>query len=247
MLILALESSAKAASCALCRDEFLVAQSFQNSGLTHSVTLLPMAEDMLKNCGAALDQVELVAVAAGPGSFTGLRIGVAEAKGLAWARGIPCAACSTLESMAWGLAHLEGARLCCCMDARRGQVYAARFLVQDGVPRRLSPDGALAAAELADQVEKFGGESCLFLVGDGWELCYNEFSARGIPCRPAPPHLRYQSAWGVARCGLELARRGELTTPADLAPVYHRLSQAERERLAREQASSVSTAMDHLA
>ena len=247
MLILALESSAKAASCAVCRDEFLLAQSFQNSGLTHSVTLLPMVEDMLKNCGAGLEDVELIAVAAGPGSFTGLRIGVAEAKGLAWARGLPCAACSTLESMAWNLAHLEGQELCCCMDARRGQVYAARFAVQNGAPARLREDGAVAASDLAGEIEKNSGGKCQLLVGDGWELCYNEFSARGIPCRPAPPHLRYQSAWGVARCALELARQGRLTTAADLSPVYHRLSQAERERLARERAASGNTAMDHLA
>ena len=231
MLILALESSAKAASCALCRDEFLMAQAFQNSGLTHSVTLLPMVEDMLKNCGASLDDIELIAVASGPGSFTGLRIGVAEAKGLAWAKGLPCAGCSTLESMAWGLAHLEGAELCCCMDARRNQVYAARFVIRDGAPVRLTPDGAVAVADLALDVEKNSAGKCQILVGDGWELCYNAFSARGIPCQAAPPHLRYQSAWGVARCGLELAKQGRLTTAADLSPDYHRLSQAERERL----------------
>ncbi len=233
MIILALESSAKAASCALCRDEFLVAQSFQNSGLTHSVTLLPMVEDLLKNCGATLEQVDLIAVAAGPGSFTGLRIGVAEAKGLAWAKKLPCAACSTLESMAWGLSHMEGAELCCCMDARRDQVYAARFRVEGGVPVRLTEDDAVSLAHLAEDVKKNSGK-CQIIVGDGWELCYNGFRERSIPCQVAPPHLRYQSAWGVARCALELARQGKLTTAAELKPDYHRLSQAERERLARE-------------
>lgn len=233
MLILALESSAKAASCALCRDEFLVAQSFQNSGLTHSVTLLPMVEDLLKNCGAALEDVDVIAVAGGPGSFTGLRIGVAEAKGLAWAKGLPCAACSTLESMAWALSHMEGAELCCCMDARRNQVYAARFRVEGGVPVRLTEDDAISLAALAEAAKKNSGK-CQIIVGDGWELCYNEFRERSIPCQVAPPHLRYQSAWGVARCALELARQGKLITAADLKPDYHRLSQAERERLARE-------------
>ncbi len=233
MLILALESSAKAASCALCRDDFLVAQAFQNSALTHSVTLLPMVEDMLKNCSTSLDQVELVAVAAGPGSFTGLRIGVAEAKGLAWARDLPCAACSTLEAMAWSLAHLEGQEICCCMDARRSQVYAARFRIEKGVPVRLTQDDAVSLDALADEIEKNSKKSQI-IVGDGWELCYNEFQRRGIACSVAPPHLRYQSAWGVARCALELARRGDLTTAAALAPDYHRLSQAERERLERQ-------------
>ena len=101
MKILALESSATACSVALCEDEALIAQSFQNNGLTHSRTLMPMAVSLLDNCGTALDAVELIAVAAGPGSFTGLRIGVAAAKGLAWPGNKPCAACSTLESMAW--------------------------------------------------------------------------------------------------------------------------------------------------
>lgn len=234
MLILALESSAKAASCALCRDDFLLAQAFQNSALTHSVTLLPMVEDMLKNASVRLDDVELVAVAAGPGSFTGLRIGVAEAKGLAWAKGLPCAGCSTLEAMAWNLAHLEGQELCCCMDARRGQVYAGRFRVEHGVPVRLSGDGAVSLEDLAGEIGKNSGKKTQFLVGDGWELCYNDFQSRGIPCAVAPPHLRYQSAWGVGRCALELAKQGKLVSAADLKPDYHRLSQAERERLERQ-------------
>lgn len=233
MLILALESSAKAASCALCRDEFLLAQSFQNSGLTHSVTLLPMVEDLLKNCSVSLDEVELIAVANGPGSFTGLRIGVSEAKGLAWAKGIPCAGCSTLESMAWSLCHLEGQELCCCMDARRDQLYAARFRVQKGRPLRLTADGALAASQLAEEVSRNSPGVPQIILGDGWQLCYNEFTAHSIPCTLAPPHLLYQSAWGVARCGLEMAREGKLTTAAGLCIDYHRLSQAERERLAR--------------
>lgn len=233
MLILALESSAKAASCALCRDEFLLAQSFQNSGLTHSVTLLPMVEDMLKNCGVSLDEVELVAVANGPGSFTGLRIGVSEAKGLSWAKGIPCAACSTLESMAWNLCHLEGAELCCCMDARRDQLYASRFRVEGGRPVRLTKDGALAAAQLAGEIARNSPGVRQIILGDGWQLCYNELTAHAIPCTPAPPHLLYQSAWGVARCALALAQEDQLTTAAGLGIDYHRLSQAERERLAR--------------
>ena len=233
MLILALESSAKAASCALCRDEFLVAQAFQYSGLTHSVTLLPMVEDMLKNCSVTLDEVELIAVAAGPGSFTGLRIGVAEAKGLAWAKGIPCAGCSTLEAMAWNLSHLEGQEICCAMDARRNQVYAARFVIRDGVPVRLTPDDAISLDALADEILKNSGGKEQVIIGDGWELCYNHFQEVGLSCRVAPPNLRYQSPWGVARCALELARQDKLVTAAQLTPDYHRLSQAERERLAR--------------
>ena len=232
MNILALEASAKAASCCVCRDDFLLAQSYQHSGLTHSRTLLPMVEDMLKNSELSLDDIDLIAVANGPGSFTGLRIGVSTAKGLVWAKDLPCAACSTLESMAWNLAHLEGADICCAMDARRAQVYAARFVIEGGKPVRLREDEAISVTDLGDEAET--RKKTQILVGDGWELCYNEFTGRAIPCQAAPPHLRYPSAWGVARCGLEMASRGELTTAATLAPDYHRLSQAERERLARE-------------
>lgn len=232
MNILALEASAKAASCCVCRDDFLLAQSYQHSGLTHSRTLLPMVEDLLKNSELSLDGIDLIAVANGPGSFTGLRIGVSTAKGLAWAKSLPCAGCSTLESMAWNLAHLEGADLCCAMDARRSQVYAARFVIEGGVPVRLRADEAISVTQLADEAED--RKKPQILVGDGWELCYNELTGRGLPCDLAPPHLRYPSAWGVARCALAMARRGELTTADALTPAYHRLSQAERERLERE-------------
>ena len=212
MKILALESSATAASVAVCEDETLLAQSFQHSGLTHSRTLMPMCRDLLENCGLTLEEMEVVAVAAGPGSFTGLRIGVAAAKGLAWPGDKPCAGVSTLEAMAWPLAHLE-ADLCAVMDARRNQVYNARFQARGGIlENRKKPQ---------------------ILVGDGAELCYNELTKRGLAVVLAPPHLRLQSAWGVARGALELARQGALVPAAALAPVYHRLSQAERERLAK--------------
>ena len=230
MKILALESSAAACSAALCEDERLVAQSFQNNGLTHSRTLMPMVEALLANCGEALTNVDLIAVAAGPGSFTGLRIGVSTAKGLAWPGDKPCAACSTLESMAWGLAHTGGA-LCAVMDARRSQGYNALFCGTGAGLERLSPDRAVGLEELGEELKKSGKPQ--ILVGDGAHLCYTTFRAQGLDVCLAPPHLLFQSAWGVARCALELARRGELTSAAKLAPVYHRLSQAERERLAK--------------
>ena len=154
MLILALESSAKACSAALCRDGVLTAQFYSDSGLTHSRTLLPMVESMLANSGTKLDDVDVIAVAAGPGSFTGLRIGVATAKGLAWKGNKDCAPCSTLESMAWPLAHLEGNLIVCAMDARRSQVYNALFLATGEGLERLSPDRAISLADLAEEVKK---------------------------------------------------------------------------------------------
>ena len=232
MKILALESSAVACSTALCEDEKLIAQAYQNNGLTHSVTLMPMTTSLLAGCGLTLKDVDIIAVAAGPGSFTGLRIGVAAAKGLAWPDGKPCAACSTLESMAWNLAH-TGMEICAVMDARRHQVYNARFS-SDGVGlTRLCEDRAIALEDLAAELKKSGNPQ--ILVGDGAVLCYTTLKELGLDVRLAPPHLQFQSAWGVARCALEIARRGELTDAAGLAPNYHRLSQAERERLAKEQ------------
>ncbi len=230
MRILALETSAVCASVAVTEDEKLIAQSFQRSGLTHSATLMPMVSDLLKNAGLKLEDMDAIAVAAGPGSFTGVRIGVAASKGLAWPGDKPCAPCSTLESMAWPLAHLEG-EICAVMDARRDQVYAARFQAEGGKLTRLSEDGAVSLDELAEQV-KISGKPQI-LVGDGALLCYNGFQERGVPAVLAPPHLRDQSAYGVARCALRLAGEGKLVSAAAMAPAYHRLSQAERERLER--------------
>ena len=228
MKILALESSAAACSAALCEDGALLAQSIQNSGLTHSRTLMPMVRDMLNNSGHTLEEADVIAAAAGPGSFTGIRIGVAAAKGLAWGLEKPCAACSTLASMAWPLAHME-AEVCAVMDARRHQVYNARFRGTGEGLIRLCPDRAVSLAELGEELKNSGARQ--ILVGDGAVLCYNELKELGLDLRLAPPHLRFQSAWGVAREALELARAGRLTDAAGLVPDYHRLSQAERERL----------------
>lgn len=232
MMILALESSATACSAALCRDGVLVAQSYQSSGLTHSRTLLPMVEDMLKNCGCTLKNVDVIAVAAGPGSFTGLRIGVATAKGLAWADDKDCAACSTLESMAWPMAHMEGSLVICAMDARRHQVYNAQFLARGDKLERLTPDRAISLEELNQEIKKY--DIPKIIVGDGAQLCYNALKEENPGLKLAPGHLRMQSAWGVARAAEDLVERGLLVKGGDLVPVYHRLSQAERERLERE-------------
>lgn len=230
MKIIALESSAVTASVAVTEDEKLLAQSFQNSGLTHSATLMPMAADLLKNTGLTLDEMDVVAVAAGPGSFTGVRIGVAAAKGLAWPGDKPCAPCSTLESMAWQCAHMGG-EICAAMDARRNQVYCARFLAENGELTRLTEDRAIGLDELAEEVRASGRPQTL--VGDGAHLVQKALEGVGLPCVPMPPHLIDQTAWGVARCALRMAREGRLVSAATMAPSYHRLSQAERERLER--------------
>lgn len=229
MKILALESSATAASVALCEDETLIAQSFLHTGLTHSQTLLPQVERLLADCSLQVGDLDLLGVAAGPGSFTGLRIGVSTIKGLAWAKNLPCAACSTLEAMAWNAVGLDGV-LCAAMDARRAQVYHGLFQSNGTQIRCLSHDCAIAVDELAATLQ--GQNPWLF--GDGALLCHEALQRLGIPARLAPPNLRMQSAWGVARLALELHRRGETVAGGSIQPNYLRLSQAERERLERE-------------
>ena len=226
MLILAFESSARAASAALLRDGKLISQYAQCSGLTHSRTLLPMGEDMLKNAELTLDDVDLIAVAHGPGSFTGVRIGVSMVKGLAWASDKPCVGVSTLEAMAWhGLA--AGGLVCPVMDARRSQVYNALFSIEDGRPVRLTEDRPISLEELA--AELAASDWAPFLVGDGAELTYRYLTEHGIDCALAPENLRMQSAWGVAMAAMDK----EPGNADSLLPVYLRLSQAERERQER--------------
>ena len=230
MKVLALETSAKSVSVAVTEDGKVLASSYQNIGLTHSVTLMPLLDGMLKNAGLSLADMELLAVAAGPGSFTGLRIGVSALKGLAWAEDKPCCGVSTLEAMAQNARTFDGT-VVCAMDARRSQVYNALFRWEGGVLLRLCPDRAIGLEELTEEL--LTDPSPKLVVGDGAQLCCDYLTAHGIPCRPAPENMRYQSAVGVALAAEDMARRGETVSSRELVPTYLRLSQAERERLAR--------------
>ncbi len=226
-MLLAFETSAKAASVALFDGEKLVGESYQNTGLTHSQTLLLMAEDLMKNCGISPKDLTGVAVAAGPGSFTGVRIGVSAAKGLAWGREIPCWGVSTLEAMALGLGIQDGYILP-TMDARRAQVYTALFSVKNGTITRILEDQAIALAELK---EKLSNDMPIFLVGDGSTLTYHTLKEE-IPSLVMPPeHKMHQRAVGVGFAALAAISRGETGDGETLTPNYLRLSQAERERI----------------
>lgn len=228
MLILAFESSAKAASVALMKDGVLLGESFQHSGKTHSATLMPMAETLMKDCEVKPGDLDCVAVAKGPGSFTGVRIGVAAAKGLAWAAEKEVCGVSTLLGMATQMAHLNGI-ICPVMDARRQQVYNALFASDGKNLTRLTEDRAISLEELKKELETF--EKPIFLVGDGSKLCYNTLEEH-LPNLVYPPaHMEMQRASGVAMAASVMAREGLLTTAQDLTPNYLRLSQAERERL----------------
>jgi len=228
--ILAIETSAKSVSAAVVENGVPLASAYQNMGLTHSRTLMPLVDGMLSAAGLRVRDMNLLATANGPGSFTGLRIGVSALKGLAWALEKPCCGVSTLAAMARNLAHMEGL-IICAMDARRNQVYNALFLAHDGVLTRQCPDRAIGLAELAEEIKNRPEPK--FVVGDGAGLCYNHLLEQDVPCRMAPPQLMMQNAVGVALAAEEMAAAGQVTTARDLVPVYLRLSQAERERLAR--------------
>ena len=228
MLLLAFETSAKAASVALFENTTLLGESYQNTGLTHSQTLLVMAQDLLSQCGKSPAEVTDVAVANGPGSFTGVRIGAAAAKGFAWGKELPCWGVSTLEAMALNLGAYRG-YVCPVMDARRSQVYNALFYAENGQLRRVTEDRAIALADLATELEQLAEP--IFLVGDGSNLTYKTLSGQISGLVLPPEHRMHQRAAGVGLAAMAMQARGESCDAAALSPNYLRLSQAERERL----------------
>ena len=228
MLLLAFETSAKAASVALFDGNILLGEQYQNTGLTHSQTLMVMAQDLLTQCGKTARDVQAVAVANGPGSFTGVRIGVAAAKGFAWGGELPLYGVSTLEAMALGLGAYQG-WICPVMDARRSQVYNALFYVNQGVLERRTPDRAISLSDLGEELKNL--EEPIFLVGDGSVLCYNSL-LEAVPGMVLPPeHKRHQRAVGV---GLAALVQPQTQNAGEIVPNYLRLSQAERERMEKQ-------------
>ncbi len=231
MTILGLDSSAGAASVAVCDQTGVLGEFFINTKLTHSQTLMPMVQSLLENMQLSLAQIDAFAVACGPGSFTGLRIGIAAVKGMAMASGKPCAAVSTLHALAYNLRGVEGI-VCAAMDARCEQVYTALYRAQGGKLSRITEDSALAVSELASQLQQFAEP--IFLVGDGASLCYNKLSCEIAGLRLAPEHLVFQRASSVCALAAEQVLTGNTQSAAALAPAYLRLPQAQRELLAKQ-------------
>ncbi len=230
MLILALDSTALAASVALCEDEALLAEFTVNTGHTHSETLLPMVEAALAVAGRTVDDIDLFACTAGPGSFTGVRIGAATIKGLAFGRGKPCVGVSTLESLAHNALPQTGI-ICPAMNARREQVYNALFASAGTALDRLCPDRALAISDLGQELAGQYPNRPLFLVGDGAQLVLDRLGETlGERLQMLPERLLHQSGYNTAQLAYRSYRNGEYTTDAALAPVYLRPSQAERMR-----------------
>ncbi len=231
MLILALDSTAQVGSVALCEDERLIAEYTINTGHTHSETLLPMVESVLKITGYTVDDVDLFVCTAGPGSFTGVRIGAATVKGIAFGKGKPCIGVSTLEALALNGVAQEGI-LCPAMNARRQQVYNALFDCDGKALTRLCDDRALAIAELGRELTEKYPDRPVYLMGDGAKLVYDALAdIPGERLVMLPERLIHQSGYNTALCGLKLYREGVRTTDFELVPVYLRPSQAERVRM----------------
>ncbi len=226
MRILALDSTAVTASVAVTEDERLVAQLTLNNGNTHSQTLLPMVESLFKMLDITADDIDIFACSAGPGSFTGVRIGAATVKGLAFGRGKDCIGVSTLEALAYNMRGYKGI-VCPVMNARRSQVYTAIFRSDGKDIVRLEDDAAISARELEGMLLAY--DEPIYLCGDGIGVCIDAFESAKI--METPEESRYQSAYSVAQVALHLYRNGVRCSDGELVPTYLRPSQAERERL----------------
>lgn len=232
MKILAFDSTAKAASVAVCEDERLLGLYNIDNGLTQSELLLPMAENLLKSLKLTFSDIDLVCAATGPGSFTGVRIGVALIKGIAFGRNIPCVSVSTLEELAENIALLPGI-LVPCMDARRNQVYSATFRSDGERIERITPDRAISIDELACELKEYEGNN-IYLSGDGYEVVKTGLEKLGVHTMTTPKLLITENAYSCAAIALRKYRAGEYTSDSEILPSYLRLPQAERERLEKE-------------
>lgn len=224
MKILAVDTSAKAASAAVTENGKIISECFTNTGLTHSQTLMPMVKTVLDGAMLGVGDIDVFAVNNGPGSFTGVRIGVAAVKGMAQPMARPCCEVSTLESLAYNLIGTDCIAVS-CMDARCAQVYTAAFSCGETV-ERLSDDEAVAIKDMEEKLLSF--EKPIVFVGDGAELCYNYYKDR-LSCSLASEILRYQRASSTAQVAYLKSERGETVMAEKLMPMYLRLPQAERE------------------
>lgn len=230
MKILALDCSAGPASAAIFEDGKLIASSYANVKLTHSQTLLPMVENTLASARYAIDDIDLFAVNNGPGSFTGIRIGISAVKGLAAPDNKACVGVSTLFSIACCFKNID-CTLCAVMDARCNQVYNAIFDISNGVITRRTEDRAIMISEVESDLKSTENKP-IIIAGDGAEL-FSEFAKNNSNISIAKEPLRFQNAIGVGIAAEEMASRNETVYADTLLPFYLRLPQAERELKAK--------------
>ncbi len=233
MIIMAFDSTAKSASVAVLDGERVLAEYNIDNGLTQSELLLPMAEDMLRALKLSFSEVKLFACSTGPGSFTGVRIGVSLVKGLAFGRGVPCVGVSTLEALAESLRGLRGI-IVPVMDARRDQVYTAIFSSDGNELVRRAEDMAVSHSALAEMLRD--AEDRIYLVGDGYGVTKAALDALGVKTETTPERLRLESAASVGAVAYRKYKEGEAVDDLTISPTYLRMPQAERERLEREAA-----------
>ena len=226
MKILAVDTSATAASVAVAEENKLIGEFSINTALTHSQTLMPMVDELLKNTGLSVNDIGAVAVNAGPGSFTGVRIGVAAVKGIAFPKNLPCVSVSTLESMAYNMLGND-CIVCSVMDARCSQVYNALFRVKGCTVTRMTDDRALSLTDLKNELRNINEK--VVLVGDGAVLCSKFLGEELENIMLAPFNNRIQTASSVAYAAFEKINNGETVKADELIPVYLRLPQAQRE------------------
>ena len=224
MKLLAVDASAVSASVALVEDQTILAEAYCNVGLTHSQTLVPMMRHLLSCACVPITEVGAFAVSVGPGSFTGVRIGVSAVKGLAFTGEKPCVPISTLEAIAEPFRG-QRATVCALMDARCKQFYQAFFSCDGEKISRLTEDRAITAEQLEEEISQMPGE--VLLAGDGAQPAYRILGGKTL--RLAPPALLFQRASSVGLLGLSKLNAGFYVQAEDLTPVYLRPPQAERE------------------
>lgn len=236
MKILGLDSSGIVASVAIVEDDVLIAEYTVNYKKTHSQTLLPMLDEIAKMTELDLNSIDAIAVAAGPGSFTGLRIGSATAKGLGLALKKPLIAIPTVEGLAYNLYDISGL-ICPIMDARRKQVYTGIYRFTDHQLKVVEDQMAVPMETVIEKLNQYG-ETVTFL-GDGVPVFHELIAEKmTVPYSFAPAHVNKQRAAAVAALGEIYYRQGKTETAMEYVPDYLRVSQAERERAAREAAKA---------
>ena len=228
MKILAVDSSSITASVAITEDEKVIAEFFMNAGLTHSQTLAPMIDAVLNSSNTKPEDIDVYAITTGPGSFTGLRIGAATVKAMAFANNRPCVGVSSLEALAYN-SSIESGLICACMDARCDQVYTALFESSGGVIRRVTEDSADLIPNLTEKLKNM--DKNVEFVGDGALSCYNRIMASESSDRYSilPEYNRYVKAYNIARLALKKYNCGEFCTSENLELNYLRAPQAERQ------------------